>query len=215
MRELMRIEKDCERLGFETPTCFYENRILLLKGTPDAGVSELDFWERKLKEARNLAAYQLRHKHYDNYSYMYHVEEVARYCRFYTEGCSAVEQVIAEICGLLHDVEEDGDLTFNDIKREFGEYIAEVTIRVSDEKGRNRQERKPDTLYEEMKEVTGSVLVKLCDRMSNQKNGKIRGGGMKKTYMKEHGGFKSKLHTVGVLEEVWVSLEALTGLGDA
>lgn len=208
---MLRIAEDCERLGIETPREFYNKRMMLLKGTPDAGVSEVAFWQRKVREARGLATYQLRHKHYDKYSYMYHVDEVARYCKFYTEG-TIIEQLIAEICGLLHDVEEDGDLTFNDFKSEFGEYIAEVTIRVSDEKGRDRQERKPDSLYEEMKEITGAVFTKLCDRMSNQKNGKIRAGGMKKTYMLEHDGFKSKLHTEGILEDVWFSLETLIGL---
>lgn len=212
MRTVMRIEEDCAKLGFETPHEFYLKRMELLKGTPDGDVSETAFWERKARECRALVAYQLRHKHYDSYSYMYHVDEVARFNRFYTEGCSAIEQSIAEICGYLHDMEEDGDMTFNDIKGEFGEYVAEVTFRVSDEKGRNRKARKPDFLYSEMKEVTGAVLTKVSDRLSNQKNGKIRGNSKSNMYVKEHEGFKGRLYTEGVLDHVWDSLETFLGL---
>ena len=208
---MLRIEEDCKKLNFQTPKEFYDIRMQILRGTPDGDVSEIVFWQRKIREARGLAAYQLRHKHYDKYAYMYHVDEVARYCVFYTEG-TVIEQLIAELCGILHDIQEDGDFTFNDTKREFGEFVAEVTFRVSDYTGRDRVERKPDALYEDMKDVTVAVLIKVCDRLSNQKNGKIRKGTMGNTYIKEHVGFKTRLHTEGVLEEVWDSLDKFLGL---
>ena len=206
MKDNFNIDNDCKKLGIQTPLDFYIEQRKALKGCPDEKLNFIEFWELKVKEARLFAQYQIRHKHYDNFSYMYHIEEVVRYARYYAKDGS-VEQLIAEIVALLHGIIEDGDVTYNDVKKEFGEFVAECAYRVSDEKGRNRKARKPDSLYEEMKEIVMSTFIKLCDRFSNCKNSKMRKGSMGSTYQKEHKPFKEKLYEKGVLERVWGDLE--------
>lgn len=201
----LNIKADCKKLGIQTPLEFYKEQMKVLKGCPDGQLNYIQFWKLKRDEARNMAAYQLRHKSYGNFSYMYHVEEVARYSVYYLED--KAEQLIAEVIALLHDVEEDGDVTYNDIKLEFGEFVAEAVHRVSDERGRSREARKPDSLYEEMKEMVAAVHVKLADRLSNAKNSRIRKGSMGAKYKREHAGVKEKLYTKGVCERLWRDIE--------
>ena len=78
-------------------------------------------------------------KSYDIYPYIYHIKEVKEIA----EGLGYDRSVI--IGAILHDTLEDGDLSYNDIKKAFGFIIAEIVFAVTDELGRNRDERKAKT----------------------------------------------------------------------
>lgn len=66
-----------------------------------------------------------------------------------------------------HDLIEDCRITYNDIKKEFGETVAEITYALTNEKGRNRKERANEKYYEGIRNTPGATFIKLCDRMAN------------------------------------------------
>lgn len=124
---------------------------------------------------------------YDIYPYIYHIKKV----KSIAETLGYDESII--ISCILHDILEDTDLSYNDIKTAFGEEVAEIVYCVTDELGRNREERKLKT-YPKIKGNWKAVVVKVCDRIANilhsveHSNTK-----MVNVYRKEHQNFKESL----------------------
>ena len=112
----------------------------------------------------------------------------------------------------LHDTIEDCDVSYQDIKREFGENVAEIVYAVTDELGRNRKERKEKT-YPKIRAIENAVCVKLCDRIANlDQTISDRKIDLLSMYYKEQKDFKEKLfdsnHNSSTLE-LWRILEDL------
>ncbi|GAA3624335.1 HD domain-containing protein [Flavivirga jejuensis] len=95
----------------------------------------------------------------------------------------------------LHDTIEDCDVSYQDIKREFGRDLAEIVFAVTDELGRNRKERKVKT-YPKIKANEKALSVKLCDRIANL-NQTISDEkfDLLSMYFKEQQEFKEKLYS--------------------
>lgn len=103
-----------------------------------------------------------------------------------------------------HDLIEDARVSYNDIVKaavncgwytKTAEMIAEAIRSVTNYgRGRNREERMPDWIYDEMKQTTGGVFIKCADRAANLKHGLISGSTMKFTYAQEQAHFKEKLY---------------------
>ena len=134
--------------------------------------------------------------------YYYHLEEV--YGVLEEFGWTEEDVLIG---GLLHDILEDCPVSYNDIKEEFGERVAEFVYSVTDELGRNRKERK-DKTYPKIVRSLEAVAIKLADRIAN-----IRNAGMKNMYTKEHPEFKKALyyphHTDERIKRMWREIEEL------
>lgn len=97
---------------------------------------------------------------YDIYPYMYHIKMVVEIA----QELGFDEDI--QIACTLHDVLEDSDLSFNDIKKNFGEMIAQIVYDVTDELGKNRKERKRNT-YPKIRSNWRACVVKICDRIAN------------------------------------------------
>jgi (p)ppGpp synthase/HD superfamily hydrolase len=67
----------------------------------------------------------------------------------------------------LHDTIEDCRLTYNDILKTSNKEVAELVYALSNEKGRNRQERANDKYYKGIRETEYATFIKLCDRLAN------------------------------------------------
>lgn len=67
----------------------------------------------------------------------------------------------------LHDTIEDCRLTYNDILKISNEEVAELVYALSNEKGRNREERANDKYYKGIRETEYATFIKLCDRLAN------------------------------------------------
>ena len=123
-------------------------------------------------------------------------------------------------CGLKgHDLIEDGRMSYNDIKKvidsiliknglyneklsldeiannpflDIPKKVAEVVFLTTDEKGRDRDERKPISLYNELVEDKLAVFVKISDIIGNVKFGLLTNNPKAKTVYKKEWQEKQK-----------------------
>lgn len=99
---------------------------------------------------------------------------------------------------VAHDIQEDGRMTYNDIKdlvsgvssTVVGTLVADIVYCVTDEKGKNRAERKRDIYYQELSENNLAVFVKLADIAANTLFSKLTGHSMYDKYKQEFAHFK-------------------------
>lgn len=108
----------------------------------------------------------------------------------------------------LHDSIEDGRLTFNDIKKQTNEEVAEIVYRLSNYKGKTRDERANDEYYEKIKECSLALFVKLCDRIANVEDS-LESDNMFEKYKKEYPKFKEKLSNKDLsnYQDMWSLLD--------
>lgn len=126
-------------------------------------------------------------QNYDKiYSYIYHIKCVVDVAEYLNYGETIV------IACTLHDVLEDSDLSYNDIKNAFSEEIAEIVYCVTDEAGRNRKERKEKT-YPKIRNNWKAIVVKICDRIANVQHSKKYNQKMFEMYKNEHTDFLKEL----------------------
>jgi (p)ppGpp synthase/HD superfamily hydrolase len=130
---------------------------------------------------------------YDNKPYSIHLTMVANIARKYIDIIP--EQCQDEVLSAcwLHDTIEDCRLTYNDIKKEFGETVAEIVYAVTNDKGKNRSERAGNKYYDGIRRTTWATFVKLCDRLANVKYSLDTNSRMREVYRKENDYFVKSL----------------------
>jgi len=92
-----------------------------------------------------------------------------------------------------HDLIEDCRVSYNDVKAVLGQEAADIIYAVTNEKGKNREERANDKYYEGIRNTKGAVFVKLCDRIANVQYSKMTGSRMFEMYKKENRHFTEAL----------------------
>ncbi|WP_342807170.1 HD domain-containing protein [Alteromonas sp. M12] len=156
-------------------------------------------------KAREFAVKSHGDQKYGKHPYSYHLDEVAEKAKAFGED--------AEVIAYLHDVVEDTSTTIEEIEEKFGKLIASCVAIVTDEKGRNRQERKKKT-YQKMAKVSGetelALIVKVCDRLSNVKTSlKDQNSRMLIVYRGEHPVFRASAYRQGLCDDLWEELDKL------
>ncbi len=115
----------------------------------------------------------------------------------------------------LHDVIEDTNKSYNDIKKRFTEPVAEIVYAVSSELGRNRKERNEKT-YPKIKALVEALILKLADRIANCEYGAATGG-KNDMYKKEYNDFRETLYREtnesydAQIKRMWNHLDKLLG----
>jgi (p)ppGpp synthase/HD superfamily hydrolase len=122
---------------------------------------------------------------YGNKPYYFHLKQVYDIVKRYTDDDTIL------IASLFHDSIEDARLTFNDVKKLTYEQVANIVYAVTNEKGRNREERANKKYYEEINNCIGADLLKIADRYANMRNSKKMKPKMFKKYMLENDEFVS------------------------
>lgn len=135
---------------------------------------------------------------YGDASYTIHLAHVVDVAQRFIHLIPTKLRPIVIAASWLHDSIEDARLSYNDIKKIFHDHashedtiaIAEIVRAVTNyTRGRNRAERMPPFIYEDIRETEGARFVKLCDRIAN-----IEFGGKTKMYRNEHSHFKNELY---------------------
>ncbi len=92
-----------------------------------------------------------------------------------------------------HDLIEDTRCSYNEVKEEYGERVADIIYALTNEKGRNRAERGNDKYYEGIRNTPGATFVKLCDRIANVQYSKMTKSRMFDMYSKENDKFIERI----------------------
>ena len=131
---------------------------------------------------------------YDGQPYAIHLTHVVRVAIQWLHLIpqEAQDEVIAACC--LHDTIEDCRVTYNDVKNEFGEKVAELVYALTNLKGRNRKERAGHEYYRGIRDVQYATFVKICDRIANIEHSVNTRSSMLQAYQKEKKDFWLELY---------------------
>lgn len=132
--------------------------------------------------------------------YTHHLEQVEHVLRRFGYGSDDVLMVSA----WLHDIIEDCNVKKKLIEEVFGEDVADIVWRVTNESGENRKVRAALT-YPKIRESDKATILKLADRIANVENG----GSLVKMYKKEYDDFKRNLYRPNVADVMWSHLDSL------
>lgn len=155
-----------------------------------------------LEKALLVAEKAHANQSYDIFPYIYHIKQVLRIAK----GLYKDDEDIQIAC-VLHDTLEDTSLSYNDLKKTFGETIAEIVYCVTDELGRTRKERKEIT-YPKIRNNWKATAVKLCDRIANVEHSKEYSKEQFQMYKKEHKAFVEAIKVPDIENEhAWEYLE--------
>lgn len=160
----------------------------------------MTYTDKNYREARLVAKRAHSSQTYDEiFPYEKHLDDVVDVLKRFGYSGKYI------IAGYLHDILEDTGLSYNDIKKHFGEEIAEMVYCVTDELGRNRKEKKAKTLPKTASNPD-AVILKLADRIAN-----IEHGGKIDMYGREYQEFKGVLFlsTPKSAHKMWDHLEVL------
>ena len=138
---------------------------------------------------------------YGKKPYIVHLREV------YNIVIQHTRDVDTLVSAVLHDVIEDTDATFNAIAEGFGYNVATLVYAVTDEEGKDREERKRLT-YPKYLCHPEAIKVKLADRIANVESC-IESGNeyLFEMYKKENEEFK-KLHlATSDCDRMWTRLQ--------
>lgn len=116
------------------------------------------------------------------------------------------------IAAWLHDIIEDTQVTYDDVKREMGQEIADLVYAVTNEPGANRAERHAKT-YPKIKAHPEAIILKLADRIANTEQS-VRTfftSDLMSMYLKEWQKFRAQLKVPGVADEMWNYLDKIMG----
>lgn len=108
---------------------------------------------------------------YDNkLPYSFHLNMVYEQAQYFMPLCGITKDValysITRGC-FGHDLIEDARITYNDILQRTDHETADIIYLCTENKGKNRLERKNDAFYEDLKQNDIAVFVKLCDIAAN------------------------------------------------
>jgi len=103
-----------------------------------------------------------RRKNNGNIPYINHPIEVANI--LVHAGVNDMEVLAA---GLLHDTVEDTDTTPEELEKEFGARIKNIVLECSDDKSKDKAERKRYQIEKALKVSHEAKLVKMADKISN------------------------------------------------
>ncbi len=93
----------------------------------------------------------------------------------------------------VHDVIEDCRQTYNDVKKQCNEIVANIAYALTNEKGKTRHERANNKYYIGIRNTPYATFVKICDRIANYEYSKKNGSRMNKLYEDEMPDFINQL----------------------
>lgn len=133
---------------------------------------------------------------YDGKAYDVHLWMVVDIAKMFIHYIPEDKRDIVLSACWLHDTIEDCRVTYNDVKAEFGEEVAEIVYALTNEKGRTRKDRANDKYYEGIRATPYASFVKICDRAANIKYSFGSGSTMFDKYLKENESFQQNVDPI-------------------
>ena len=134
------------------------------------------------------------------YPYYKHLEDV--YNVLIRFGFNEQKHLKLLVAAFLHDTIEDTNTSYSDLKKAFGEEIAEIVFCMSDELGRNRKEKKAKT-YPKIRSNPDSVILKVADRIANAEFSVSEKSPQSEMYRKEYSDFEYNLRIHNQIDLMW------------
>lgn len=157
------------------------------------------------KEKHNMPSDSQR---YGNLPYTVHTDAVAAHGERFIYYIPEHLRDIVRAALHLHDTVEDTDTTEKLLQKLFGDIVADIVYRVSNERGRDRKERNFKT-YPKIWRNDLAIFVKLADRIANALNSKNTGHSMFKKYKAEYPIFRYALKVRGLYPDMWKELDEI------
>jgi guanosine-3',5'-bis(diphosphate) 3'-pyrophosphohydrolase len=134
------------------------------------------------------------HMYSSTQPYVKHLEDVYNVLLRYGCNNSNEDELEILVAAWLHDCMEDTATSYTDVKKVFGESIADIVYCLTDELGRNRKEKKEKT-YPKIKSNWKSIIVKAGDRVANYEQSLTHQDekSFSEMYKKEYEEFKRQL----------------------
>ncbi|GEM_PF-6005174 len=171
-------------------------------------------WERLLRDARSISLRAHFMQDWSGWNYQVHLDRVDDAICDFGFGDKTIPGYRRRVAAIFHDMIEDCGWTYNDIVEfvnstigsSWGDpkVIADICYALTDEKGRNRKERKPDKLYDEMAIERDYIVGKNADRIVNRER-----AGKASLYNKEYPEYRAKLYTKGHCDNMWTYMDEL------
>lgn len=131
---------------------------------------------------------------YDGAPYSVHLALAAHYADIFSYLLPEERRDAVLSAVWLHDTIEDCRITYNDLKKIFGEEIAEMVFAVTNNRGRTRAERADEDYYRSIRETPYATFIKLCDRLANVEYSAVFGEDrMMEVYRRESAHFFSAI----------------------
>jgi (p)ppGpp synthase/HD superfamily hydrolase len=162
-----------------------------------------------VSRARAFAIRAHGEQKYVDKPYVVHLDQVASLVTYMNNDSALV-------VAYLHDVVEDTSVTVDEVRVEFGDYVADCVVVVTDEPGSTRAERKAATngkLAKVPNALFLALVVKAADRLANMyESAKDEGDKAKwQMYVKEYVPFRTAAYRPGLCDHLWVTMENLMG----
>lgn len=163
----------------------------------------------------NKALFYAKEKHsstnhiYDDKPYEYHLWMVYDTAKMFINYIGEPYREIVYAACWLHDTIEDCRVTYNDIKKEFGEEVAEIVYALTNEKGKNRRERANEKYYNGIRDTFCASFVKICDRIANIKHSLETKSSMLEKYKEENNHFHQSIDPDDAYEAMWSYIKHL------
>ena len=142
-----------------------------------------EYKEVEIRNAFNFACKYHKNK-YDGKHYTFHLKMVHDLLLKHKASLDI------RIAGILHDILEDTECTYEQLCLEFGENIANIVLAVSNLEGETRKEKWAITSKKIIAQGDSAIIIKLADRVCNFHYSLVKNNKSKiKMYYKEHESF--------------------------
>lgn len=146
---------------------------------------------------------------YGSFPYSKHLGDVAGYVMKYHDLIPTNDVYTVVSGAWCHDLIEDvHSVTYNDIKQDLGEDIADLAYACTESTGRNRAERHDWIYFERIKSVKYADMIKVADWLANVSEGIRTGSSMLKKYKAEYMNFRDQLYNTRYYL-MWEELDSL------
>jgi len=119
-----------------------------------------------------IQQHKLVNHYYDDKPYSYHLKMVVDVAKKYIHLIPKDKRDEVLSACWLHDIIEDARETYNDVKSQTNEFVADLVYAVTNEKGKTRKERANEKYYLGIQNTPYASFVKICDRIANVKYSK-------------------------------------------